>query len=356
MTLFKDMLKSDESLFLNAVALDYDFMPKLIPYREQEQKQIATCIKPLFQKRNGRNLIITGVPGIGKTVACRHVLNELEEETDEIIPLYINCWQKNTTFKILVELCDQLGYKFTQNKKTDELFEVVKRLVNKKSVVFVFDEIDKAEDHDFLYGILEEVYRKTIILITNYKDWITSMDERVKSRLTAEMIEFRVYNSSETQGILAERMGFAFVNGVWADSAFNTVVEKAFALKDIRTGLYLMKEAGNMAEDRSSRKIESEDVEGAVNKLNEFSKKDKKELEDEDKKLIELVKGNPEITMGKLFELYQQNGGLGVYKTFQRKIAKLEKNGFINAVQVMGKEGNTKKISVNEVDKKLDEF
>ena len=69
MSLFKGMLGSEESLFLNPVALDYDFMPKLIPYREQEQKHIATCIKPLFQQRSGRNLIITGPPGIGKTVA-----------------------------------------------------------------------------------------------------------------------------------------------------------------------------------------------------------------------------------------------------------------------------------------------
>ncbi len=30
MALFKDMLKADESLFKNSVALDYDYMPKLI--------------------------------------------------------------------------------------------------------------------------------------------------------------------------------------------------------------------------------------------------------------------------------------------------------------------------------------
>ena len=58
--LFRDILKSSESLFKNEVALDPEFVPKLIQFRENENQYIATCIKPLFQKRNGKNLIIHG--------------------------------------------------------------------------------------------------------------------------------------------------------------------------------------------------------------------------------------------------------------------------------------------------------
>ena len=120
MGLFDNMLKDHESLFRDTVPLDYDYMPKLILYRENKQQHIASCIQPLFQKRNGRNTLIHGPPGIGKTVATRHVLRELEEETDEIEPIYINCWQKNTSYKVIVELCEKLNYRFTHNKKTDE--------------------------------------------------------------------------------------------------------------------------------------------------------------------------------------------------------------------------------------------
>ena len=69
MGLFDDMLKDNESLFINEIALDYDFKPKNIPHREGQQQHIAACIKPLFQKRNGSNLIIHGLPGIGKNSA-----------------------------------------------------------------------------------------------------------------------------------------------------------------------------------------------------------------------------------------------------------------------------------------------
>ena len=221
MALFKDMLKSGESIFLNPIALDYDYQPKLVPYREMQQKQIASCIKPLFSNMNGKNILIYGNPGVGKTVATKNVLNELEDETDEIVPIYINCWQKNTLYKISLFLCEELGYKLTHNKRTDELIEIASQLLNKKSVVFLFDEVDKLEDVDILYTIIEKIYRKTLILITNFKEWIENLDIRVKSRLTPEVISFPQYNKDQVKGILKQRLDYAFVENVWTEEALN---------------------------------------------------------------------------------------------------------------------------------------
>jgi archaeal cell division control protein 6 len=106
MSLFTEMLKSGETIFRDTVILDYDFQPKIMPFREKEQQRFAIGIKPLLQGHNGRNLFVYGAPGIGKTTACKHVLRELEEETDEVIPLYINCWKENTTYKIFSKICD----------------------------------------------------------------------------------------------------------------------------------------------------------------------------------------------------------------------------------------------------------
>ena len=86
MALFKDMLHSDESLFRDEEALNYDFIPKILKYRENQQRHVATCIKPLFSERAGKNCFVSGAPGIGKTAAIRWVLRDLEEETDDIKP------------------------------------------------------------------------------------------------------------------------------------------------------------------------------------------------------------------------------------------------------------------------------
>ncbi|MBD3203722.1 AAA family ATPase [Candidatus Woesearchaeota archaeon] len=355
MSIFDDMLKSDESLFLDEVALDYSFIPKLIPYREQEQKRIAFCIKPLFSKRNGKNVFMYGPPGIGKTVAIKHIFRELEDKTEDILPIYINCWQKNTSFKIAIEMCEKLGYSFTHNKKTDDLMDIIINIVNKNSAVFCFDEIDKVEDLDFLYTLLEKIYRKTIILITNYKSWIMDLDERIKSRLTLEFLEFGKYNFKETKGILKNRLKYAFVSGVWEDDAFNKVAQKTYDLGDIRSGLYMLREAGNAAEDKASRKITIKHVDTAIKKLNEFNIKKSTDLKDNERDILKIVKENSGKKIGDLFKIYKKQGGKYSYKSFQRKINHLGKNKFISIdKRTGGEKGNTSIIKYSQ--KKLDEY
>ena len=356
--LFKDILGSSESLFKEKsdVPLDFSFIPKLVPYREKEQRAIASCIKPLFNENTGRHCFIYGQPGIGKTVACRHLLREIEEETEDIIPLYINCWKHNTTFKILLDICDQMNFKFVQNKKTEELFRWIKQTLNKKSVVIVLDEVDKLEELDFLYMTLEEISRKAIILITNYKEWIADLDERIKSRLMPETLEFKPYNHDETKGILEQRMDYAFQPNVWDSNAFEIIVKKAFEMQDIRTGLYLMKQSGVIAEDKSSRNIRVEHAQLALEKIKDFSIKSPEELAADEQLILDLVRKNSGKRIGDFFKMYQQNGGNLVYKSFQRKIGKLEKNKFIVVEKTAGgDEGNTTIIKHNS-EKKLTEF
>jgi cell division control protein 6 len=356
MTLFKDMLKGDESLFRNEMALDFEFLPKILPYREAEQRHFATCIAPLLQNRNGRNLFVHGAPGIGKTAAMKFVFRDLENETDDVLPIYVNCWQKNTTFKILIEICDQLGYKLTHNKRTEELFEVIKQLLNKKCAVFAFDEIDKVEDYDFLYTILEEIFKKSVFLITNHKDWLLELDQRVKSRLLPEVLEFRKYNLAETKGILKQRVDFAFVPGCWDEGAFDAVALRTFEIEDLRSGLYLLRESALQAESGSSKRVTLEHVKAALAKMDEFAVKPKDCLDEDAQFVLGIVKKNSGKKIGDIFKLYEKEGGKSVYKTFQRKVRKLADGKFISIQSIMGGAEGTTSILTYNTNKKLTEF
>jgi len=308
-------------------------------------------------KKNGKNLFIYGAPGIGKTAAMRFVLNELEEETEEVIPIYINCWQKNTTFKIVVDMCEQLGYKLTHNKRTEELFQVVKNILNKKAAVFAFDEVDKLEEIDFLYSILEDIYKKSILLVTNNKEWLDDLDDRVKSRCLPETLEFKPYNLEETRDVLKQRVQYAFVSGVWDDDAFELIVKKTSEVEDIRTGLHLMRESGNIAEEKSSRKITLENAKEAITKINQFTIKKSSDLTEDEHKILDMIKKNSDKKIGDLYNTYKAQGGSLVYKSFQRKIEKLEKNKFINVKKTLGgSDGNTSIVKYANITKKLTEF
>ena len=351
---FKDMLKADESLIRDDIPLSYDYIPKILKYREKEQRQFASAIKPLLQERSGRNLFVYGAPGIGKTAACRHVLRELEEETD-VIPLYLNCWKYNTAFKMVSELCRQLGIQFIANQKTSELFSRAVSILNKKSAVFVFDEIDKLEDFDMLYMVLEDIYKKAIFLITNYKERVQQLDERIMSRLTPELVEFLPYNKEETHGILHERMKYAFVPGVWDSQAFSAVVEKTCSWNDIRRGLFMMREAATLAEEKAMRQITMDEVKRAAAKVDELAFNQAAQLDDELKAILNLVKENPSQKIGDVFQLFLKNGAEMSYRNFTRKIEKLEQGKFILTEKLLNKDGNTTLIHIYS-EKKLTDY
>lgn len=349
------MLKSGESLFRDAVLLDYDFQPKIIPFREQEQRQFALAIKPLLQNQTGRNVFAYGAPGVGKTTACRHVLRELEEERDDIHCFYINCWKENTTFRIFMKICEDLGYKFIQQKKTSELFQLIQQKVNKKGAVFVFDEIDKLEEMDFLYTILEDIYRKSIVLITNYRDCYGDFDERIRSRLNPEFVSFRPYNEQEITAILQQRRELAFIPDCWEEEAFREIVERCTELNDLRIGLYLMREAGHIAEDKSSRRISAEQVALALHKAADFHIKPKEGMEEDLQHILSLVKGRTGSKMGEIFSVLVEQGKEMSYKSFQRRINRLTEDRFITTEKVSGKEGNTTILHYSG-ERKLTEF
>ena len=353
MSLFKDILSSEESVFKNEVALDFSFQPKIVPYREQQQRQVAECIKPLFAERNGRNMFIHGPPGVGKTVAIKHVLKELDEEAEDIHILYVNCWQKNTTFKIFVELCEQLDYPHTQNKGSEELFKVVKNVVNKGSAVIVFDEVDKVEDMDFLYSILEEIFRKSLILITNYPSWLEKLEQRIVSRVNLQQLPFSHYTLPETKVILQQRLKYAFHENVVEAGVLDLVAEKTFASKDMRIGVTLLREAGMQAEERASRTVSVDDVTKA---LENTIAVESGSMADDLVQLLAVVTANPGLKMGELFEKFTADGGNVAYRTFARKINKLGDTGQVVLEKKSGgADGSTTLVRL-PAEKKLTEF
>jgi Cdc6-like AAA superfamily ATPase len=90
------------------------------------------------------------------------------------------------------------------------------------------------------------------------------------SRLVPDRIDFKSYKFEEIRGILYERQKYAFAPNAWDYDAFENVIRKTFIAKDIRTGLFLMKASGEIAESRNATKIDLDDVNKALEKLEKF--------------------------------------------------------------------------------------
>lgn len=327
MSLFDDMLKEGESLFTDEFVLDFDYLPDLLPYRENQQKYIADCIKPLAQGRAGKSLLISGAPGIGKTSCVRFVFKELSEVTDDVKPVFINCWKKQTTNAILMEVAKQLGVVGSQFKSNEDLWEQIFKVLSRfKGVAIALDEIDKAKEYDFLYQLAENLKNFTLLMVTNEKDFLSSMDQRIKSRLVVEEVEFKPYKRNEVEGILEERKKAAFVQGVWSPEAFGLVVEKCAGKGDIRTGIVLMREAGRAAEKDSSKSITVEHVMKSKASIVDAQSDN---LDDREKRILEIIKNNSGIETGKLTETLKEEGLDIADSTLRRLLQKLDKGGYI---------------------------
>jgi cell division control protein 6 len=233
--------------------------------------------------------------------------------------------------------------------------DIIEHNLNKKAVVLVFDEIDKAEELDFLYFLLERIYKKSIFLITNYEDWLVDLDERIKSRLTAEVVEFKQYEFKEVKTILSQRLTYAFQDNVWDNDALDLVSRVTAEHGDIRLGMYLLREAGNLAEEKFAKKITIDHARAAVDKLEKFTIKKQTSLAEEEQVILRLAQDNPDQKIGDVFRRYQEAGGQASYKTFQRKINHLAENRFIIAEKVVGgKEGTT--TIIKPANKKLTDY
>ena len=344
MSLF-EKYSQEVSIFKNEIALDPNFTPRgPIEFRENENKYIATCIKPLLQRRNGKNLIIYGQPGIGKTLACMKVKEELEETTDEVSVFYINLWKKNTSHKIILELCEQIDYKFTQNKSSEELLHIIEQKINQNSAIFILDEADKAESLELLYQLIEEIYRKTIILITNNKNWIYKLDSRLKSRLMPDSLEFRPYSQQEIKQILKSRVQLAFHPGAVSEDLVDEITKKASMTGDIRTALFLLRESTLIAESESLKKISKNHVKKAIEKLSDFKRPI--ELDKDEKEILSIVNQNNDKTTAEIFDIYKTKTKSDKSKrTFLRKINNLEKANMIKLEEVQGIQGRSYKIT-----------
>lgn len=346
--LFSDVLMSNESIFKNEDVLDPSFFPPDLPGRENEIKVLAESVKPLFYNSKSSNLFIYGLPGVGKTVSANHVVNQLNEASEEIKTIFINCWNNQTSHSIILEIAKEVGLVFPRKGvPTDEIImNVMNKLLQKKGVLLILDEVDKLKEQDVLYSLLERLGKRAcVFMITNNKEFIKSLEPRLTSRLNLNMLEFAPYNILSTKKIIKQRADLALRKGVLSDEALTEVVKIAFKTKDIRKGLFALLEAGKTAEKDASKKITPEHVAQAISRLANKATNEEEKLSEDEKKIYELIKAKQGLLSGELFSEYKKiNGGLS-QRSFRRYINRLEKYKLIRTeITGEGFKGKSRKI------------
>lgn len=251
-----------ESIIIkNDIALDYDFKPRYLPYLEKQYNQIIKLINIFEDGKDGINILVYGPPDAEKLHVIRSIFYDYEEKPQNSLIFYINCWSKNKLSSIIMEILDILEYKKVKNRQISELFGIIKKSLQDKNTIFIFDEIENLMDFEIFKLISKEIDKKLVILITNHKEFF---DKNLKSIMKAKNVEFKPYNLIEIRGVFKQRIDFALYQNVLDYDAFELITKKSFEMRNIKLGLSILRKACIEAELKGLIKVTKVDIQRAI--------------------------------------------------------------------------------------------
>ena len=323
------------NVFKREEVLYPEYLPLNLPHREGQIKLISENLSLLLKNGKPTNIFIYGPPGVGKTAVSKFILREFEQYSG-IKNIYINCWQYNTSFAVLSEIGIAIGaFVSRRGWAKDEIFSRIVQTMenNRLNLIIVLDEIDQLikNDPNVLYDLLRiENYTKQkigLIFISNDKYVFRNVEDRIKSSLNLEEIEFKPYTFLEMKDIVEQRMKEAFV--AYEEGVSALVAAKAAEKGDVRIALEILLKAGRMAKD----KLRVEDVKKVIREeINPRAQEIMKVLSEEEKRILEIL-DKPKTTK-EIFEELKKS--IKISRTeFYRVLDEMIRRGLI---KILGKE------------------
>jgi len=302
-------------IFKNEEILSTEYLPDILPHREQQVKELADNLLPATKGRKPQNTFIYGAPGIGKTACIKFVFREFEEYSG-IKTIYLNCWDFNTAPAILSEITISLGMPIPRRGwAKDEIISRLTEVLRKSSrgLVICLDEVDQLvrKDASVLYDLLRiNQYVDNpvgLVFISNNPFVFSSLEPRIKSSLATEEIGFKPYSLGEMKDVLKERTDYAFYSvedGVIVLAA-NHAVKKG---GDVRVGLECLLKAGRVAEEENASKVKVEHVRKIIKEVVKVKPQIMKEsVSDVEKIILDVVNKSGELSFSELYKKYCEN-------------------------------------------------
>ena len=208
--------------------------------------------------------------------------------------------------------------------------------------VVVLDEADQLlhdkEASKLFYDLLRVVEygkgRFGLIFISNLSNFVSLLDDRVKSSLSEQSITFEPYSPKQLKEILNQRAEYAFHSNALDSEAINVAAAHAAKLGgDARIAIECLLRAGREAEKENSEKLEVKHLRKIFSEVDSRAlQKAISYLSIAEREILELVPANKAIASGELFEAYSKASKKPLtQRRFRTLISELEKKQLITA-------------------------
>ncbi|OFX46107.1 MAG: cell division control protein Cdc6 [Bacteroidetes bacterium GWA2_40_14] len=372
---FENYLQT-ESLFQDKTALQSNYVPEEINYRDDQINSIAKIVAPALRKERPSNLFIYGKTGTGKTVTVKHTLASMHDVAkQQNIPLricYINCKLKrvaDTEYRLIAELARIFGKAVpVTGLPTDEIYNAFFRAIDEQQqiIILVLDEVDqliKKIGDEIIYNLTRintdlKKAQLCIIGISNDLIFSNTLDPRVKSSLSEEELLFPPYNALQLQQILTTRAHKAFKENIIEEGVIPKCA--AYAARehgDARRALELLRVAGEIAERSGQKTISIIHIDEAEEKIErdrivDVIRTQPKQFHATLQATLLLSKKHNNIFTGDIYDVYKTIcNNIGLRPLTQRRvsdiIAEMDMLGIINAKIISkGRFGRMREITI----------
>lgn len=307
----------DESLF------DETFIPERLVSREGQIRELARCLAPIRSGKSAGNIFLYGPPGTGKTSVCRWILKEHFPKHS----VYVNCWNKRTTHKIMEEILLQMGQMVHGRESASDLIKKFEKLGRK--IVVCLDESDQMKEPDILY-VLPRI-SCSVVLISNQTFPLSALDSRIKSGLLLHEVEFKAYSVDDIMKILKDRIDYGIRPGA-IDNTLLSLVSRMCG-GDARVALQTIKIAAREAESKDIDRLTMDEVRSAIRcsrkyRLSYLMGK----LNDHQRIVYEILKHHGGIGSGELFREYRKSTKNPlVDRAYRNQMERMEELGLVKS-------------------------
>ncbi len=236
---------------------------------------------------------------------------------------------------ILQEIIEHFRIIVPDNANIPTKLRRIEKQLKGAPFVVILDEIDKVQPKQqtsILYT-LTEMNLCGLIVISNSRSTLLSLEDRITSRLHPVFIAFEPFLPEELRLILEHRAKSALIPGSYNSDTLTTIA--ALSGGDARVAIQMMCKAAQLAETHSSRSISIEQIERSVNEAKKLKVRYMLgRLTEHHRILVEIVDSSKEIMTSDLWNAYlskctELSHRPIAERTFNAYVSSLASNGLL---------------------------
>ncbi len=269
--LFRDL--DSHSVFKDRSILSFDYVPKELPHRNEDQKKMARMYDQVIKGKVNQNMLVTGPVGCGKTVTTRIFFDQFidyaKEMNRKVEAVYINCRQAKSENMVLIQTLRHFDKGFPDRGFSNpEMLATLGRKLEQVGChcVVILDEADffiKKAGSDLIYSLTrfhenhpsKDVAVSVVLISPKYS--LDLLDDAALSTFgRSNVVALEPYDSRQLYDIIVNRVELAFRDGTMDDDTMQIIAEMAASEKgDARLAIELLDNAGTQADEAGQKLV-----------------------------------------------------------------------------------------------------